>query len=100
MKLADIDRVNHLVNELKEMRALIRAAEEAEPSRFELFIESGGESSLRMSAEGASTSHAGGVAVSPAFLDRLRELALAELRGKREGLLTELKALGVDTSDE
>jgi hypothetical protein len=97
MKLADIDKVNHLVSGLSEMRSLIHVAEKAEPQMFQLFIESAGDSSLRMSSEGASTAHAGGVAVSPAFLEKLRNLALEELRGKRDATLAELAALGVDT---
>jgi hypothetical protein len=99
MKLADIDKVNHLVTDLKEMRSLIHVAEQAEPAMFQLFIESGGDSSLRMSSEGASTSHAGGVAVSVAFLGRLKELALEELRAKRDAIVKELEALGVDAAE-
>jgi hypothetical protein len=99
MKLADIDKVNHLVAALRDMRALIVVAERAELSMFQLFIESTGDSSLKMSSEGASTSHSGGVSVSPAFLEKLRQLALDELRAKREGILTDLAALGVDIGE-
>jgi|ERR1051326_2660128 hypothetical protein len=99
MKLADIDRVNHLVSQLTEMRALIHVAEQAEPASYQLFIESGGDSSLRMSSEGTSTSHAGGVAVGSTFLNKMKELAVDELRSKRDAILMELTALGVDVAD-
>jgi hypothetical protein len=99
MKLADIDKVNHLVAALAEMRQLIHVAEQADPAVFQLFIESTGDSSLKMSSEGASTAHSGGVAVSSAFLTKLRELALQELHEKRDTILTELAALGVDTKE-
>jgi hypothetical protein len=99
MKLADIDKVNHLVTGLEDIRALIHRAETAELSMFELFIEAGGDSSLKMSQEGASTSHSGGISVSDGFLKKLRELALAELQEKRDAILTDLIALGVDTAE-
>ena len=99
MKLADIDKVNHLVSTLEDMRSLIRRAEQADPSMFQLFIEAGGDASMKMSQEGASTSHSGGVAVSEGFLEQLRALALGELRAKRDGILAELSGLGVDTSE-
>src|SRR5882724_318083 len=99
MKLADIDKVNHLVSALTDIRALIHRAEQAEPSMFQLFLEAGGDASLKMSKEGASTSHSGGVSVSDGFLENLRELALGELRTKRDGILAELSELGVDTTE-
>lgn len=99
MRLADIDKVNHLIAALEDIRSLIGRAENAEPSMFELFIEAGGDTSLKMSKEGASTSHSGGVAVSDQFLEKLRDLALGELRTKRDGVLGELTALGVDTAE-
>ena len=98
MKLSDIEKVNHLVADLGEIQALIHMAEQADPPLFQLFIEAPGDSSLRMSKEGASTAHSGGVTVSEGFLDRLKELALGELRARRDVVLGELTALGVDTS--
>jgi hypothetical protein len=100
MKLADIDEVNHLVSELGEINGLIHTAEVAEPATFQLFIEAPGEASLKMSSEGAATSHARGTAVSDAFLTKLKDLAVAELRGRRDAVLAQLGALGVDTSAE
>ncbi len=99
MKLTDIDKVNHLVTALQDMRSLIHTAEKAEPSMFQLLIESGGDASLKMSLEGASTSHSGGVAVSESFLKSLRQLALDELHAKRDVILADLAALGVDTAE-
>jgi hypothetical protein len=97
MKLTDIDKVNGLVSQLGELRELVRAAEHAEPAMFQLLIETGGDSSLRMSAEGTATTHANGVVASAEFLARLKELAIADLHAKRDGVLVELKKLGVDT---
>jgi hypothetical protein len=99
MKLADLDKVNHLVRELAEIRSLIRVAEKADLAMFQLFIESTGDSSIKMSKEGASTAHSGGIAVSDAFLKRLRQLALEELHARRDAILAELNALGVDTKE-
>ena len=61
MKLADLDKVNHLVRELAEIRSLIRVAEKADLAMFQLFIESTGDSSIKMSKEGASTAHSSSV---------------------------------------
>jgi hypothetical protein len=99
MRLSDIDKVNHLVVALRDMRALIHRAEQAEPAMFELFMEAAGDSSLKMSKEGSSTSHSGGVSVSDGFLESLRQLALGELRDKRDTILADLTALGVDTAE-
>jgi hypothetical protein len=98
MKLADIDKVNHLIGDLGEINSLIGTAEAAEPATFQLLIEAPGDASFKMSAEGASTSHSRGTEVSPGFLARLKELAIAELRSRREVVLKNLTALGVDTA--
>jgi hypothetical protein len=98
MKLADIEKVNHLVAGLEDINGLIRTAEAADPTTFQLLIEAPGDASFKMSAEGASTSHSRGTEVSTDFLTRLKDLAVAELRAKREVVLQELVALGVDTS--
>jgi hypothetical protein len=99
MKLADIDRVNHLVGELGEVKGLIALAERSEPAMFQLFIEAPGDASLRMSQQGASTTHSRGVAVTDGFLASLKQLAVAELRALQQRILAELTALGVDTGD-
>lgn len=98
MKLADIDKVNHLIAALADVDALIRTAEEAEPASYQLLVEAPGDASFRMSAEGASTSHSRGTEVTPGFLARLKALAIEELRARREVVLRELATLGVDTS--
>lgn len=96
MKLRDLDRVNHLVTDLADIRTLIAAAQAAEPSDFMTFIEAPGDSSLRMSREGASTTHSRGIAVSDGFLAELKRIAVAELEARRDAVIGELGALGVD----
>lgn len=96
MKLTDIDRVNHLVAELADINALIETAEHAENTAFQVFIEAPGDAGLRMSSEGASTTHARGIDVSESFLGKVKQLAIAELQSRRKGILAELTALGVD----
>ncbi len=98
MKLADIDKVNHLIADLADINALIGTAETAEPAGFQLLIEAPGDASFKMSAEGASTSHSRGTGVSDDFLANLKRLAVAELQGRREVVLNALAALGVDTA--
>jgi hypothetical protein len=98
MKLADIDKVTHLIADLGEINSLIATAEAAEPATFQLLIEAPGDASFKMSAEGASTSHSRGTGVSAGFLASLKKLAVAELRARREVVLKDLTALGVDTS--
>jgi hypothetical protein len=100
MKLSNLEKVNHLVAGLAEIRSLIGTAETAEPATYQLLIEAPGDASFKMSAEGASTSHSRGTDVSAAFLSGLKKLAIAELREKRDTVLQELTALGVDTSTE
>ena len=98
MKLADIDKVNHLIAGLGDIDTLIGTAEAAEPGSFQLVVEAPGDASFKMSAEGASTAHSRGTGVSDTFLASLKKLAVAELRAKRALVLKELSALGVDTS--
>ena len=96
MKIEDIDRVNHLVAELNGIRELIGHAEHAQPADFEAFIKLPGDASIRLSGEGAASTHYSGFTASPQFLDRLRSLTIAELDAKRRGLIAELAALGVE----
>jgi hypothetical protein len=98
MKLSDIDKVNHLVAALADINGLIGTAEAADPVAFQLLIEAAGDASFKMSAEGASTSHSRGTEVSTSFLASLKDLAVAELRARREVVLRDLGALGVDTA--
>jgi hypothetical protein len=99
MKLADIDKVNHLVTALADINGLIGTAEAAEPGTFQLLIEAPGDASFKMSAEGASTSHSRGTEVSAGFLTSLKQLAVAELLARRAVVLKDLGALGVDTAE-
>lgn len=96
MKIQDIDKVNHLIEELKGMKQLIAHAEHADPTDCELFIKLPGDASIRMSGEGAASTHYQGYAVSPDFLAKLKCLAVEELEERRRGIIAELAALGVD----
>jgi hypothetical protein len=96
VKLTDLDRVNHLVTELDDMKRLLAMAEAAEASAFQLFIEAPGDSSLRMSLEGASTTHSRGLSATEPFLRALKDLAVRELTDRRHGVLAALRGLGVD----
>jgi hypothetical protein len=93
MKIQDIDRVNHLVAELNGIKELIG---HAEPADFEAFIKLPGDASIRLSFEGAASSHYSGFSASPEFLGRLQRLSIDELDAKRRGLIAELAALGVE----
>ncbi len=96
MKIEDIDKVNHLISELNGMKQLIAHAENADPVDYELFIKLPGDASIRMSSEGAASTHYQGYAVSPEFLTKLRRLAVEELDARRHGIIAELAALGVE----
>ena len=96
MKLNDIDRVNHLVADLNGVKELIEHTEKADPTDLELFIKLPGDASIRMSSEGASSTHYAGFSASLEFLERLKRLALEELDAKRRGIVSELKSLGVE----
>src|ERR1700733_7624653 len=97
MKLTNLDRVNHLVSELEDIKTLITMADHAEPTAYQVFIERPGNGGMKMSAEGAPTSHSRGIDVAPSFLASLKRLALEELQAKRQRLLAELAELGVET---
>lgn len=98
MKLADIDKVNHLVTELADVKELIGMAERAESGAYQVFIEAPGDSSLRMSQEGSSKAHSQGIGVSSGFLDQVKRLAINELQARRQSIMAELTELGVDTA--
>ncbi|HEY7580969.1 MAG TPA: hypothetical protein VH855_25530 [Acetobacteraceae bacterium] len=96
MKIQDIDKVNHLIGELSGMKQLIAHAEHADPADYELFIKLSGDASIRMSGEGAASTHYQGYAVSADFLAELQRLAVAELDARRRGIIAELASLGVE----
>jgi hypothetical protein len=98
MKLTDIDRVNHLVTELDDVKALIAMAARAESNAYQVVIDAPGDASLHMSEEGSSTTHSRGIGASPGFLAQVKQLAVAELQSHQQGILAELAALGVDTA--
>lgn len=99
MKIQDIDRVNHLIAELKGMKELIAHAERAEPGDFEVFIKLPGDASIRMSGEGAASSHYSGFTASAEFLSRLQHLSVEELDARRRGIIAELAKLGVEAEE-
>ncbi len=96
MKMSDIDKVNHLVGELNGMNTLIAHTSNADTADFELFIKLPGDSSIRMSSEGAASTHYQGFSASSDFLRRLQRLAVEELNGRKQAIIAELAALGVD----
>ena len=96
MKIADIERVNHLIAELDGVKELITHTEKADAADFEMFIKLPGDASIRMSSEGAASAHYSGFASSTDFLSRLKRLALEELDAKRKAIVAELKSLGVE----
>jgi hypothetical protein len=96
MKIGDIERVNHLVAELEGVKELIAHTEKADAAEFELFIKLPGDSSIRMSSEGAASAHYAGFTTSAEFLARLKRLAIEELNAKRKGITSELATLGVE----
>jgi hypothetical protein len=96
MKIQDIDKVNHLITELNGMKELIGHAEHADPADCELFIKLPGDSSIRLSSEGAASTHYQGFSASSEFLRRLQRLAVEELDARRAGIIAELAALGVE----
>jgi hypothetical protein len=96
MKIQDIDKVNHLIAQLNGMRELMAHAEHADPADCELFIKLPGDASIRLSSEGAASTHYQGFAVSMDFLQKLQRLAVEELDARRRGIIDELAALGVE----
>jgi hypothetical protein len=96
MKIQDIDKVNHLVAELNGIKELIGHAGHADPADCELVIKLPGDSSIRLSSEGAASTHYQGFSASPEFLRRLQRLAVEELEARRAGIIAELAALGVE----
>lgn len=99
MKILDIDKVNHLIGELNSMKALIAHTQNADPAECELFIKLPGDSSIRISSEGAASTHYQGFSASPDFLRRLHTLAVEELDARRKRIIDELAALGVDAEE-
>src|ERR1700754_5008784 len=96
MKIQDIDKVNHLIGELTGMKELIGHAERAEPADCELFIKLPGDASIRISAEGAASSHYQGFSGSTEFLRKMQRLAVDELDARRRAIIAELATLGVE----
>ena len=96
MKIKDVEQINHLLGELKAVQELIAHAERAGPGNFELFIELSGDASIKMSEEGSSSTHYEGFSASPALLERLKALALEELRSRQRRVEKDLAKLGVE----
>ena len=88
MKLADIDKVNHLVAALNEISALIHSAEKAEPERFVLV---GGH-------EGVGAGHQPGQGARVAHIGQGGDVGLAT-RAEGETVITGALELRVKESD-
>jgi hypothetical protein len=99
MKIQDIDKVNHLVAELNSMKELIGHAERADPADYEAFIKLPGDASIRISSEGAASTHYEGFSASAEFLRKLQGLAIDELDARRRAIIAELAALGVSAGE-
>jgi len=99
MKIKDIAAVNALIGRLEEVQKMIGAATNADADDFELFIERPGDGSIRMSAEGASSTHFQGFESSGGFLEGLRALALKEFRAREVAIKAELAAMGVEAEE-
>ncbi len=99
MKIKDVAAVNQLIGRLEDVQKMIAAATHAEADDFELFIERPGDGSVRMSAEGASSTHFQGFESSTTFLEGLRQLALREFREREAAIRGELAAMGVEADD-
>lgn len=99
MKIKDVERINALLKARGEVMALVARVERAEPEDFQLMIERGGDGSIKLSLEGADSTHYQGYPVSEAFLGRLKALALEELGARRAGIEGDLKAMGVETEE-
>ena len=99
MKIKDVEQVNHLIAELEEVRRMIGTATSADVGDFQLFLEGPGDMSIKMSAEGASSTHFQGFAASEGFLEGLRKLALKELRAREAAIKAELASFGVEADE-
>jgi hypothetical protein len=99
MKIKDVERINALLKAHATVQELIGRTERAGTEDFSLMVERGGDGSIRMSLEGADSTHYQGHAVSLAFLERLKGLALEELGARRDGIAAELAAMGVEMED-
>ena len=99
MKIKDVERINELLRARAEVRELVARIERAGPGEFDLLIERGGDGSIKLSEEGADTTHYQGYPVSVGFRQKLKVLALEELGARRAGFEKELVALGVETDE-
>jgi hypothetical protein len=99
MKIKDVERINDLLKTRAAVVELIARVERAEPGDFELMVERGGDGSIRLSEEGADSTHFQGWPVSVGFLARLKVLALEELDARRAAVERDLAAMGVEIEE-
>jgi len=99
MKIKDVERINALLKALGVVRELIGRIEAAEPGDFDLLIERGGDGSIKLSEEGADSTHYQGYPVSSGFREKLKLLALEELGARRKSIEGDLAAMGVETDE-
>ncbi len=99
MKVKDVERINDLLKALGVVQELIARIERAEPGDFDLLIERGGDGSIKLSEEGADSTHYQGYPVSLDFREKLKRLALEELGGRRSEIARALAAMGVEVDE-
>ncbi len=99
MKIKDVERINALLKARGEVLALIARVERAEPADCQMMIERGGDGSIKLSEEGADSTHYQGWPVSVGFLARLKALALEELGARRGEVERDLAAMGVEIEE-
>ena len=80
------------------MKELIGHAERADPGDCELFIKLPGDASIRMSSEGAASTHYEGFSLRRISCTSCSRLAVDELDARRRGIIAELAALGVEAN--
>lgn len=97
MKIKDVERINDLLKARGVVLELLARVAAAELVDFALMIERGGDGSIKLSQEGADSSHYQGYPVSSGFLARLKALALEELGARRAEVERQLVDMGVET---
>ena len=99
MKIKDVERINELLKALGAVQDVIARTGRAETDDFELMVERGGDGSIKLSLEGADSTHYQGYAVSEGFLAKLKALALEELAARRAAIAQDLAAMGVEIDE-
>jgi len=99
MKVEDVERINALLKARQEVSELIGRVERAEAGDVALMIERGGDGSIKLSEEGADSTHFQGYSVSLGFLARLKALSLEEMGSRRANVERDLAGMGVEIEE-